>query len=139
MHVVAFAPAFRAVEDETGGLKTEGFPMTSCHVDSFPKQITIPMVLAVHTQGGSDYDPRLYIMANSPDGERVSVLECTWHWPDKPGVPVKFWVLTRHLPMMVQSAGVYSVGLYDSLDATEPVDLFPLPVVRFNPLIPPRP
>jgi len=71
------------------------------------------------------------------DRERRSVLECTWHWPEKPGAPVKFWVLTRHLSMVVQSAGLYSVGLYDSLDATEPVELFPLPVVRFNPLIPP--
>jgi hypothetical protein len=139
MHVLAFAPAFRAVEDESGGLKTEGFPMTSCHVDSFPKQITVPLVLAVHTQAGGEYDPRLYIVAHSPDGERLGVSECTWHWPDKEGVPVKFWVLTRHLPMVVQSAGVFSVGLYDRLDATEANHQFPLPVVEFDPLMPPQP
>jgi hypothetical protein len=139
MHVVAFAPAFRSVEDETGGLKIDGFPMTSCTVDSFPKQITVPMVLALYAQGGSDYDPRVYIMANSPQGERLSVVECAWHWPDKPGVPVKFWVLNRYLSFVVQSAGVHSVGLYASLDATEPEQTFPLPVARLNPLLPPRP
>ena len=81
-----------SVTHEGGGVKADGFPMTSCHVDTFPKQITIPLVLAVYTQGGSDYDPRRYIVATSPEGERLSVLECTWHWPDKPGAPVKFWV-----------------------------------------------
>jgi hypothetical protein len=139
MQVVAFAAAFRAVQDETGGLKTEGFPMTSCHVDAFPKQITVPIVLSVYTESGAEYDPRLYIMVNSPEGKRLGVLECTWHWPDKPGVPVKFWVLSRHLAMVVAAPGVYSVGLYDSLHATEPEHVFPLPVVQFNPLLPPRP
>jgi hypothetical protein len=139
MHVVAFAPSSSVVLHEGGGVKADGFPMTSCHVDSFPKQITIPLVLAVYTQGGSDYDPRRYIVATSPEGERLGVLECAWHWPDKPGVPVKYWVLTRNLPMMVKSPGVYSIGLYDSLDATETDHKFPLPVLKFNPLIPPRP
>jgi hypothetical protein len=125
--------------DEGGGVTADGFPMTSCYVASFPAQITVPLVLAVYTQGGSDYDPRRYVVARSPDGERLSVLECTWHWPDKPGVPVKFWVLARNLPMMVQSAGVCSVGLYDSLDATETDHLFPLPVLKANPLLPPPP
>ena len=102
MHVVAFAPSTRAVVQDAGGVRLDGFPMTSAYVDVFPKQITVPLVLAVYTQGGSDYDPRRYIVARSPDGERLSVLECTWHWPDKPGVPVKFWVLTRYLPLVVQ-------------------------------------
>jgi hypothetical protein len=139
MHVVAFAPAFRAMEAKNGGVETDGFPMTSAHVDAFPKQITVPMVLALYTEGGTDYDPRVYIMANTPDGERLAVLECTWHWPDKPGAPVKFWVLTRHLSFVAQSGGVHSIGLYDRLDATEPIHLFPLPVARLNPLLPPRP
>jgi hypothetical protein len=113
--------------------------MTSAHVDSFPKQITIPMVLALYAQGGGDKDPRVYIRADSPDGERLSVLECSWHWPDNEGAPVKFWVLTRNLSFVVNSTGVYSIGLYDRLDATEPIHLFPLPVAEFNPLMPPRP
>lgn len=139
MHVVAFAPSTRVVMHEGGGVTADGFPMTSCHVDRFPRQITVQLVLAVYTQGGSDYDPRLYIVAKSPEGERLSTLECAWHWPDKPGVPVKFWVLARYLPLLVQSPGLYSVGLYDSPDATETDHLFPLPVAQFNPLIPPRP
>ena len=139
MHVVAFAPAFRAVEDETGGLKVEGFPMTSCHVDAFPKQITLPIVLSVYTESGTDYDPRLYVMANSPEGKRLNVVGVRLEWPDKHGVPVKYWVMTRYLSFVVESAGLHSVGLYDSLDATDTDHLFPLPVVQFNPLMPPKP
>jgi hypothetical protein len=139
MHVVAFAPSSSLALRDDGGVKADGFPMTSCHVDTFPKQIVIPLVLAVYTQGGTDYDPRRYIVAKSPQGERLSVLECSWHWPDNPGAPVKYWVLTRNLSMMVQSPGVYNIGFYDSLDSTETDHLFPLPVFKFNPLIPPRP
>ena len=113
MHVVAFAPSTRAVVQDAGGVRLDGFPMTSAHVDSFPKQITIPLVLAVYTEGGSDYDPRRYIVARSPHGERLNVLECIWHWPDNPGVPVKFRVFVHHLPLVVHSAGVYTIGLYD--------------------------
>ena len=139
MHVVAFAPSFRAVLDEAGGVKADGFPMTSAHVTSFPAQITLPLVLAVYTQGGTDYDPRRYIVAKSPKGERVSAMECAWHWPDNPGSPVKFWVLTRHLPMAVPSPGVYTVGLYDSPEAAETDHLFPLPVIKANPFAAPPP
>ncbi|MGH3677259.1 MAG: hypothetical protein ACRDU5_16255 [Mycobacterium sp.] len=139
MQVVAFAPASSAVVDENGGVNIDGFPLTSCHIDHFPKRITIPLVLAAYTQGGTEYDLCRYIVAKSPDGERLGTAECTWHWPDQPGAPVKFWVLTRNLPIVVQSAGLYSVGLYDSPDATQTDHLFPLPVVKFNPLIPPRP
>ena len=57
--------------------------------------------------------------------------------PDNPGVPVKFRVFAHHLPFVVHSAGVYTVGLYDSLDATETDHLFPLPVIKANPLMPP--
>jgi hypothetical protein len=32
-------------------------------VTSFPAQITVPLVLAVYTKGGTDYDPRLYVVA----------------------------------------------------------------------------
>jgi hypothetical protein len=136
MRVVAFAPSLRAVLDDAGGVKADGFPMTSAHVTNFPAQITVPLVLAVYTQGGTDYDPRRYIVARSPNGERLSVLECSWHWPDNPGVPVKFRVFAHHLPMVVQSPGVYSVGLYDSPDAPETDHLFPLPVVKVNPFAP---
>ena len=139
MHVVAFAPAYRVFEDETGGLKTEGFPMTSCHVDTFPKQITLPVVLSVFTEAGGDFDPRLYIMANSPDGGRLAVVECAWNWPDKPNLPIKHWVTHRYLSFNVDAPGLYSVGLYDRLDATDTEHLFPLPVAQFNPLMPPKP
>lgn len=139
MHVVAFAPSLRAVLDEAGGVTADGFPLTSCTVASFPAQIAIPVVLAVYTQGGTEYDPRRYIVVTSPERERISTLECAWHWPDKPGVPVKFWVMTRNLPMVVQTAGIYTVGLYDSPDGTETDHLFPLPVAKANPFAPPPP
>ncbi len=128
MHVVAFAPSTKAVAHETGGVALDGFPLTSAYVDTFPKQITIPLVLAVYTQGGSEYDPRRYIVARSPEGEYVGSLECAWHWPDNPGTPIKFRVFAYHLPVVVHHAGVYNIGLFDSLDATETDHLFPLPV-----------
>src|SRR4051812_8312196 len=137
MHVVAFAPSTRVVVNDEGGVRADGFPMTSAHVEDFPQQITIPVVLAAYTEGGSDYDPRLYIAAKSPQGERISTVECSWHWPDKPGAPVKFWVLSQQLPLRVQSAGLHTIGLYDNPDATENDHLFPLPGFKFNPLLTP--
>lgn len=133
MQVVAFAASRRASLEEAGGVTAEGFPMTSCYVESLPAQITVPLVLAVHTAGGTDYEPRRFIIAKSPDGERVGLLEFAWQWPDTPGIPVKFRVFAHQLPMSVYSAGVYSVGLYEHPDA-EPEFSFPLPVLRLNPL-----
>jgi hypothetical protein len=63
MHVAAFAPSTRAVALDAGGVRLDGFPMTSAYVDTFPNQIALPVVLAVYTQGGSDYDPRRWIVA----------------------------------------------------------------------------
>jgi hypothetical protein len=134
MHIVTFAPSLRAVEQEAGGVSTEGFPMTSCYVDGFPARVTIPLVVACYTEGGTDYDPRQYIIATSPRGDRVGFLEFGWHWPDNPGSPVKFRVFAQQLAMAVDSAGVYTIGLYDSPDATTSPHLFPLPVSRLNPL-----
>jgi hypothetical protein len=134
MHVVAFAAARKAVLEEAGGVTAEGFPMTSCYVESLPSQITVPLVLAVHAQGGTDYEPRRYIVAKSPEGERVGLLEFAWQWPDNPGVPVKFRVFAHHLPITVYSAGVYTVGLYADPDAAAAEFAFPLPVLRLNPL-----
>ena len=137
MHVIAFAPSLRAVLDQGGGVTAAGFPMTSCTIGGVPTPVSIPVVLAVWAPGGTDYDPRRYIVATSPDGKRVSSVECAWHWPDKPGAPVKFWVLVRELSMVVESAGVYTIGLYDGPDATKTDHLFPLPVFTANPLAPP--
>ena len=109
--------------------------MTSCFVDSFPTQITIPIVVGVCSLGGTDYNPRMYIIATSPENERVGTLEFSWDWPDNPPVPVKFRVFAQYLPIRVESAGVYTLGLYDSLDATETEHLYPLPVFKSNPLI----
>lgn len=135
MRVVAFAPALSAPEDDGGGVNAKGFPMTSCYVDSFPAQVTVPMVIAVCALGGADYDPVKYIVATSPEGERVGSLEFSWHWHDNPPIPVKFRVFTQHLPMRVEAAGVYSIGLYDSLDQAETEHLYPLPVLKTNPLL----
>jgi hypothetical protein len=132
VHVVAFAPSLSAVVDEAGGVNAQGFPMTSCRVESFPAQLTVPLVLAVYTQGGTDYDPERFIVARSPRGEKVGVLECRWHWPDTPGAPVKFRVFAHQLPLQVSAAGVYTIGLYESRDATETAHQFPLPVLKAN-------
>ncbi|MGI9124985.1 MAG: hypothetical protein ACR2JM_09595 [Mycobacterium sp.] len=135
MRVVAFAPALSAVEEDAGGVTAKGFPMTSCYVDNFPAQITVPVVVAVTALGGADYDPVRYIVATSPEGERVGSLEFSWHWNDNPPTPVKFRVFTQYLPMRVEAAGVYTLGLYETLEATQSEHLFPLPVLKMNPLL----
>jgi hypothetical protein len=139
MEVLAFAASVKAVVDDRGGVSAEGFPMTSLQVTSFPANVTIPLVLALYTQGGTDYDLRRYIVATSPRGERLGTLECSWHWADNPGAPVKFWVSAPQLPVVLQAAGVCSIGLYESPDATETDHRFPLPVFKTNPLLPPQP
>lgn len=135
MRVVAFAPSLSAVEEDAGGIAVKGFPMTSCYVNNFPAQITVPMVVAVTTLGGTDYDPTKVIVATSPEGERVGSLEWAWHWDDNPPTPVKFRVFTQYLPMRAETAGVYTIGLYDSLEDTDSDVLFPLPVLKTNPLL----
>ncbi len=134
MRVVAFAPSLNAVVQDSGGITAEGFPMTGSYVDSFPTHITVPVVVAVSSAGGTDYEIKKYIVATAPDGERVGAVELTWQWPDNPPVPVKFRVFAQQLPVRVQSAGVHTLGLYDSFDDTETEHLFPLPVFRRNPL-----
>jgi hypothetical protein len=135
MRVVAFAPALSATEEDAGGVAVKGFPMTSCYVNNFPAQITVPIVVAVTALGGMDYDPVKVIVATSPGGERVGSLEFSWHWNDNPPTPVKFRVFTQYLPMRVEEAGVYTLGLYDTLEDTESEHLFPLPVLKMNPLL----
>lgn len=135
MRVVAFAPSLSAVEEDAGGVSIKGFPMTSCYVNSFPAQITVPMVVAVTALGGTEYDPVKYIVVTSPHGERVGSLEFSWHWHDNPPTPVKFRVFTQYLPIRIETAGVYTIGLYDSLEDTDSDVLFPLPVLKSNPLL----
>ncbi|MEI6254443.1 MAG: hypothetical protein WCP30_16730 [Mycobacteriaceae bacterium] len=135
MRVVVFAPALSATEEEAGGVTVKGFPMTSCFVNNFPAQITVPIVVAMTALGGTDYDPAKVIVATSPSGDRVGSLEFGWHWPDNPPTPVKFRVFTQYLPIRVDEAGVYTLGLYDSLDDTETDCLFPFPILRPNPLL----
>lgn len=135
MRVVAFAPSLSAVEESTGGIAVKGFPMTCCYVNNFPSQITVPMVVAVTALGGTDYDPVRFIVATSPTGERVGSLEFGWHWEDNPPTPVKFRVFAHYLPIRVDQPGVYTLGLYDNLDDTGSDHLFPLPILKTNPLI----
>jgi len=135
MRVVAFAPALSTQDDAGGGIVAQGFPMTAFYVDGFPGQITVPMVISFVTLGGTDYDPVAFIVATSPEGQRVGSLQFGWHWPDNPPTPVKFRVFTQYLPMRVESPGVYTIGLYDSLAAEFSDVLFPLPVLKSNPLL----
>lgn len=138
MRVVVFAPALSAVDEEAGGVTVKGFPMTSCYVNNVPAQITVPIVVAMTALGGTDYDPVKVIVATSPSGERVGSLEFGWHWPDNPPTPVKFRVFTQYLPIRVEEAGVYTLGLYDNLTDTETEYLFPFPILKVNPLLQPR-
>jgi hypothetical protein len=134
MEVQAFAASRKAILEEAGGVTADGFPMTSCLVETIPTQITIPLVLAVHTRGGSDYDMHRFIIATSPDGQRVGLLEFGWGWPDEPGQPVKFRVFAQQLLVGVYSAGLHHIGLYADPNG-EPEASFPLPVLRLNPLM----
>jgi hypothetical protein len=129
MHVLAFAASLRATENGRGGVDAEGFPMTSARVAAFPAQITIPLVLAVYAPAGTDLIPSRYIVARSAEGEVIGSLECTWRWPDVQGSPVKFWVSTQHLPIVVRAPGIYGIGLYEHPDSTVTDHVFPLPVV----------
>ena len=135
MRVLAFAPSLRAVSQDAGGIATEGFPMKSCYVEGFPTNITIPVVVAFCSPDGTNYDSRRVIVATSPDGERVGTLEFAWEWPDDPALGIKFRVFAKHLQMRVQQAGIYSVGLYESLHRTETDHMFPLPVLKRDPAI----
>ena len=133
VHVVAFAPSLKADMNDAGGVDTQGFPMTSATVESFPAQIVIPVVLAVYTQGGTDYDPERFIVARSSRGEEVGLLQWRWHWPDTPGSPVKFRVFAHLLTLRLPSPGVYTIGLYESRDDTETSHTFPMPVHKADP------
>lgn len=135
MRVLAFAPSLNVVSGDAGGITAEGFPMKSCYVDGFPTHITVPVVVAVCSPGGINFDPRKVIVATSPDGERVGTLEFAWDWPDDPKLGVKFRVFAQHLRMTVKTAGIYTVGLYDSLHRTETDHMFPLPVLKGAPPI----
>ncbi|BBY61688.1 hypothetical protein [Mycolicibacterium sarraceniae] len=134
MRVDAFAPALRTSQDEGGGVSVTGFPMTSCFADALPAQITVPVVVAVSAPGGGDYDPRLFLTATSPDGQRVGAMEFSWHWPDLP-VPVKFRVFAQHLPIRVETAGIYTLRLHQNTDDAETEHLFELPIMQRNPLL----
>lgn len=136
MRVLAFAPSLSVVSLDTGGITAEGLPMKRCYVDRFPTQITVPVVVAVCSPRGTNYDARKVIVATSPDGERVGTLEFSWDWPDDPPLAVKFRVFAQHLSMTVTTAGIYAVGLYDSLHRTETDYMFPLPVLEGNPPVP---
>ena len=134
MRVVAFAPALTVTEEEAGGVSATGFPMTNCFVSELPTSITVPMVIGVCALSGGEYDAVQYLIATAPDGERVSAMEFRWHWDDIDDTPVKFRVFAQYLPLTITSTGVYTIGLYDSLDTTETDIQFPLPVHTYDPL-----
>jgi len=135
MHVAAFAPARIARLEDSGGVISEGFPLTSYYVDCFPAEITLPLLLAVYTGGGSEYEMRRCIFAISPKGERVGYLEFGWRWPDTPGIPIKYRVFAHQLRLRAPSGGIYRIGLYEHPEAPEPEFSFPIPVLKPNPLL----
>lgn len=128
MRVVTFAPSLSAVEEESGGLALQGFPMTSGFVDVLPAEITLSIVVTVCTLNGDEYDPVRYVVATSPRGERISTMQFGWHWDDNPDSPVKFRAFAQYLPIVVESEGMYTLGLYDDPDAAEAEQSFPLAI-----------
>lgn len=130
MRILAFAPALIATEDPGGGISAGGFPLTNCYVDVFPAEITISVVLSVCALSGEEYDPIRYIVATAPNGERVSAMQFGWHWEDNPESPVKFRVFAQQLPIRAGGEGLYTLGLYSSLESTHPEQSFPLQVSR---------
>ncbi len=136
MRILAFAASGGATIED-GAVSARGLPITALYVPNFPTRITVPLVLAVWARAGSDYDPRRYIVARSPDGERLSVFECSWHWPDQDDEPFKFRVFAPQLPIPVQSAGAYTIGLCHSPEATDPAYAFPLLIKAVDAAPPP--
>ena len=134
MRVLVFGPALGATEEIGGGVNVNGFPMTHCFVSEFPTVITFSLVIAVCALAGDEYDPVQYLVVTGPNGERASAMEFNWHWDDNPETPVKFRVFLQNLPVEITSSGVYTIGLYDSLDATTTEIEFPLPVNKYDPL-----
>lgn len=134
MRVVTFAPSLTAVEGEDGGLALTGFPMTTAFVDVFPAEITIPVVLVVAALCGDEYDTALYVTATSPRGERLCTMQFGWHWDDVEDSLVKFRVFAQFLPVIIDGDGVYTLDVYEDLDAPEPLASFPLPVF-LNPAV----
>jgi hypothetical protein len=134
VRVVAFAPALTVTEEEDGGVAATGFPMTNCFVSEAPTEITISVMIGVCALSGGEYDPVQYLIVTGPNGERAAAMEFRWRWDDVPGTPVKFRVFAQYLPVQIPSAGMYIIGLYDSLDATVASAEFPLPVNLYDPL-----
>ena len=133
MRVLAFAPSLEATEQDGGGLALRGFPMTSAYVDTFPAEISVPVVLAVVAASGGEYTPTRYIVATSPDGQRLATVQFGWEWPDVEDIGVKFRVFVQYVPMILDKPGTYTFTLCEDPDtATE--DVCYLPVVR-NPFV----
>jgi len=133
VRVVAFAPAFSAVEEENGGLSVRGFPMTRAFVDIFPVEITVPVIIALWADGGAEYDVTKYIAVKSGEGRRLATMQFSWHWDDNAEVPVKYRAFVQNLPLRIDSEGTLTIGLYDSAEATDSEHVFHLPVL-LNPL-----
>ncbi len=134
MRVLAFAPSLEATELEEGGLALRGFPMTSAYVDTFPVEITVPVVVAVVGASGGEYNPVRYIIATSPEGERLATVQFTWEWPDVENIGVKFRVFVQYVPLTIDAPGTYTFGLYDTPEGGVTDDVCYLPVVR-NPFV----
>ena len=112
--------------------------MTSAHVRDFPQQISIQVVLAAYTEGGSDYDPRLYIVAEGRRRENESapssapgIGRTSRVHPSSSGSSPSPYHCEWDRPACTPSACTTA----QTRQETE--HLFPLPVAKFNPLLPP--
>ena len=141
MRVVAFGPALNAVEAQDGGIDAMGFPLTSGIVEALPTEITIPVVIGMCALAGEDYTMERYLVALSPQGERVSTMQFGWQWDDNPGLIVKYRAFVQYLPIWVETPGIYTLGIYVSPDG-DPDSAeagYPLPIFeQNNPFLAPR-
>ena len=96
------------------------------------------MVVVVCSLGGSDYEPTKYIIATSPENERVGALEFS-ELAGQPAGAAEVPASSRSTsPCVSRSAGIYTIGLYDSLEGTETEHLFRRPCSRATPLLAPQ-
>ena len=133
MHIAALLVAGDAQLDDDGALNASRIPTTSFEVGEIPLEVTIPLVVVVHSQAGRDYDPELFIVCKDPDGNRQGSIESSWHWPDDEDKQSKYRCFSYAFPFLVSAEGEYTIGAYyDSYGIAELATPIPLSIKLAN-------
>lgn len=129
MQIAALLVAGDAKLDDDGAINARRIPTTSFEVDQIPLDVTIPLILVVHAQAGTDYDPQLFVVCKDPDGTRQGSIESSWHWPDDEDKSSKYRCFTHPLRFTVSAEGEYTIGAYyDSHGIAEMATPIPLSI-----------